>query len=145
MRTHLQIIHLETGPEISVDDLTATASEHLARNPLDNGFLIVSCRHTTTAIVINEAEQRLLEDLRSFLGRLLPKEDRYLHNDIHLRDCPPEEPPNAHAHLAAMLLGSSETIPVIEGRLALGAWQSVLLVELDGPRRRTVTLQLCGE
>jgi secondary thiamine-phosphate synthase enzyme len=145
MRTYRQIIHLETGPEISVHDLTAAASEHLARNPVASGFLIVSCRHTTTAIVINEAERRLLEDLRSFLGRLLPKEGGYLHNDIHLRDCPPEEPPNAHAHLAAMLLGSSETIPVIEGRLALGAWQSVLLVELDGPRRRTVTLQLCGE
>jgi len=66
------------------------------------------------------------------------------HNDIHLRDCPPHEPENAHSHLIAMLLGSSEVIPILDGELDLGRWQSVMLVELDGPRQRTVSVRLFG-
>ena len=68
-----------------------------------------------------------------------------MHNDIELRDCPEDEPENAHSHLAAMLLGSSESIPVVDGELQLGNWQSVLFIELDGPRERSITLQLWGE
>jgi secondary thiamine-phosphate synthase enzyme len=140
-----EVVTVETGTGIHVQDLTPRIRDHLARNPVTAGFVIVSSRHTATALVINEAEDRLLQDLRVFLERLVPKDAPYLHNDIHLRECPPDEPPNAHSHLAAMLLGSTEVIPVVEGRLPLGTWQSVLLIDLDGPRRRTVTIQLRGQ
>jgi secondary thiamine-phosphate synthase enzyme len=145
MRFTHDILTLETGAGIGVYDITPQIREHLARHPVTSGFAIISSRHTTTALAINEAEERLMEDIKRFLARLVPRHDRYLHNDIHLRNCPPNEPENAHSHIAAMLLSSTETIPVIEGKLALGTWQSVLFIELDGPRRRTVTLQLCGE
>ena len=79
------------------------------------------------------------------MTQLVPPRARYLHNDIHLRDCPPDEPENAHSHLAAMLLGSSEVIPVSAGRLVIGQYQSIMLVELDGPRERNVSVQICGE
>jgi secondary thiamine-phosphate synthase enzyme len=144
MRAYRDVLEVETGPGISIHDLTPSARQFLARHPVTAGHLMIASPHTTTAIVINEAEQRLLDDLRLFLERLVPKSAPYLHNDIHLRDCPPDEPPNARAHLAAMLLGSNEIVPVFDGRLALGKWQSVLLIELDGPRRRSVALQLCG-
>ncbi|MDJ0636600.1 MAG: YjbQ family protein [Xenococcaceae cyanobacterium MO_188.B29] len=76
---------------------------------------------------------------------LAPPTDKYLHNDLHLRDVPPDEPINAHSHLIAMMLNNSATIPLVEGKMALGKWQSVLFFELDGPRRRTVLIQISGE
>jgi secondary thiamine-phosphate synthase enzyme len=105
----------------------------------------VASRHTTTALAINENEDRLLTDVKNFLQRLIPPGDHYLHNDIALRDCPPDEPENAHSHLAAMLLGSSEVIHLHHGKLVLGQWQSVMLYELDGPRQRKVAVQVCGK
>jgi secondary thiamine-phosphate synthase enzyme len=74
----------------------------------------------------------------------VPAEADYKHNDIHLRDCPPDEPENAHSHLIALLLGASENIPAVDGELGLGRWQSLMLLELDGPRRRRVNLQIVG-
>jgi len=102
-------------------------------------------RHTTTALAINEYEPRLLDDLRSFFKEIAPPDKPYKHNDIHLRDCPPDEPKNAHSHILAMLLSSNESIPLVNGRLLLGKWQSVLLFELDGPRQRQVGVQIIGE
>lgn len=117
----------------------------IARSGIRNGFVTVTSQHTTTAIAINEHEARLIEDIKAFLTRLIPPRDRYLHNDIALRDCPPDEPENAHSHLAAMLLGSSEVITLIDGEMVLGQYQSVMLYELDGPRTRRVSVQVYGE
>lgn len=138
-------IEIETGQGISLHCLMPDLRTAVAQSGIRNGFVTVTSQHTTTAIVINEDEQRLHEDVKRFLGRLIPPDDRYLHNDIALRDCPPDEPENAHSHLAAMLLGSSEVIPLIDGALGLGQYQSVMLVELDGPRVRRVRVQVCGE
>ncbi|MEL7245831.1 MAG: YjbQ family protein, partial [Cyanobacteria bacterium J06573_2] len=90
-------------------------------------------------------ESRLLEDVKVFLQKLAPSSDKYLHNDLHLRgDIPPDEPMNAHSHLMAMMLSNSEIIPIVEGKLALGTYQSVLFFELDGARKRTVFCQISG-
>lgn len=112
---------------------------------IENGQALVFSRHTTTALAINENEIRLLEDIKVFLQKLAPESDRYLHNDLHLRDVPEDEPINAHSHLMAMILSTSEVIPIVDGKLALGTWQSILFFELDGPRKRTVFLQISGE
>jgi secondary thiamine-phosphate synthase enzyme len=137
-------LRLSTDPGISLHDITPLVRLSVQASGIKEGFVVVASRHTTTAVIINENEPRLLEDVRAFLEGLIPRDGRYLHNDIHLRDCPPDEPENAHAHIAAMLLGSSEVIPVSAGVPALGTWQSVMLVELDGPRERTVNLQVVG-
>lgn len=139
------LLELSTGEGIALHDTTPQIRSYLAGSGIRNGFVTVTSRHTTTAIIINENEARLLDDVKAFLARLIPPGDRYLHNDIHLRDCPPDEPENAHSHLAAMLLGSSEVIPVSGGKLMLGQYQSVMLCELDGPRRRSVSVQVFGE
>ena len=76
--------------------------------------------------------------------RLMPPADSYRHNDIHLRDCPPDIPENAHFHLVALLPGSSDVIPVRSGELVPGQYQSVMLFELDGPHSRKVEVQICG-
>lgn len=139
------ILEINTSAEIDVRNITSMVLELLKQTPIKNGFITASSRHTTTALTVNEDEARLKEDIKAFLLRLVPKDAHYLHNDIHLRDCPPDEPRNAHSHLAAMLIGGSEVISVIDGRLGLGAWQSLLFVELDGPRDRTVSIQIIGQ
>lgn len=145
MKIHTQIHTLETGDGIEMINLDDQVSRTLADSGVSNGMLIISSRHTTTALTINEYEERLLQDVYAFYSRLVPKEEHYLHNDIALRDCPDDEPENAHSHIMAMLLSSSEVVPVVDSELQLGKWQSVILFELDGPRTRTVTVQVIGE
>ena len=145
MQIKNHVIEIETREGISIFNITPQILGYLDESGIRNGFVVVSSRHTTTALAINEHEERLLEDIRAFFTKLVPAGDNYLHNDIHLRDCPPDEPENAHSHIAALLFGSSEAIPVANGELAIGQYQSVMLIELDGPRPRTVNVQICGE
>ena len=145
MKIAATLIELETGEGIALHDLMPDLTTVVVDSGIKNGFVTVTSQHTTTAIAINENEERLIEDVKSFLIRLIPPDDRYLHNDIALRDCPEDEPENAHSHLAAMLLGSSEVIALAAGELVLGQYQSVMLYELDGPRRRKVSVQVYGE
>ncbi len=145
MKIKHHTIELNTGAGLGLVNLMPQLREIVAESGIRNGLMAITARHTTTALTINEDEARLREDIKAFFTRLVPPADRYLHNDIHLRDCPPDEPENAHSHIIAMLLGASEVVALADGRLALGQWQSVLLVELDGPRRRTVSVQLIGE
>ena len=145
MKIISSFIELDTGEGISVHDIMPDIKQAVEKSGIDNGFITVTSQHTTTAVAINEYEERLLEDVKTFLTRLIPPGDRYLHNDIALRDCPEDEPENAHSHLAAMLLGSSEVIALVEGEPVLGQYQSVMLYELDGPRKRRVNVQIYGE
>ena len=138
-------IEVQTGQGISLHDLMPDLRKLVIRSSVQNGFVTVTSQHTTTAIAINENEERLIADIKSFLTRLIPPDDRYLHNDIALRDCPPDEPENAHSHLAAMLLGSSEVVTLANGELVLEQYQSVMLYERDGPRKRRVSMQVYGE
>ena len=140
-----EVLKISTGSGVDIHDINREIRDLLRSHEISNGLAVVSSRHTTTALSINEFEERLVADIKTFIGELIPAGRRWLHNDIELRDCPEDEPENAHSHLAAMLLGSSESIPVVDGELQLGTWQSVLFIELDGPRERSITLQLWGE
>lgn len=140
-----KLIEVETSPGINIHNITPQIDSLIASTPIQNGQVIIFSRHTTTALAINENEERLLEDVKVFLRKLAPESDRYLHNDLHLRDVPEDEPINAHSHLMAMMLSTSETVPIVDGKLALGTYQSVLFFELDGPRKRTVFCQIAGE
>ncbi len=145
MKFFTKIIEIETDAAIGIYNLTPQVQAYLTETGVQNGQALVFSRHTTTALAINEDEVRLLADIKVHLEKLAPKNARYLHNDLHLRDVPPDEPINAHSHLMAMMLNTSEVIPIVEGKLGLGTWQSVLFLDLDGPRKRTVLLQICGE
>ena len=140
-----QVIDVKTDEGIGIYNITPQLVELLQETGIKNGQVLVFSRHTTTALAINENEARLLEDVKVHLKKLAPPTDRYLHNDLHLRDVPEDEPINAHSHLMAMMLSTSEVVPVVDGQLALGTWQSVLFFDLDGPRKRTVFVQISGE
>ena len=139
-----QTITLETQSGINIHNITQKVQEIVTASLIKNGQVIVFVRHTTTALAINEYEVRLLQDIKNYLQKLAPATDRYLHNDLHLRDVPPDEPENAHSHLMAMMLNNSETIPIVNGELALGTYQSILFIELDGSRRRNILVQITG-
>lgn len=141
-----KFIEIETDKGINIHNITPQLEAILASTSIQNGQLLVFSRHTTTALAINEYEERLLADIKVYLQKLAPESDRYLHNDLHLRkNIPSDEPMNAHSHLMAMTLSTSEIVPIVDGKLALGTYQSVLLFELDGPRKRTVFCQISGQ
>ncbi|MBD2204362.1 YjbQ family protein [Calothrix sp. FACHB-1219] len=140
-----QLIEIQTEQGINIHNITPQIQDIINSTSIQNGQALVFSRHTTTALAINENEERLLEDIKVFLRKLAPESDKYLHNDLHLRIVPEDEPMNAHSHLMAMMLSSSEVIPIVDGKLALGTWQSILFFELDGPRQRTVFVQISGE
>jgi len=135
-----------TTPErLAFIDVTAHVGERVSASGVSTGVAHVHSCHTTTGLVLNENEPLLLEDLRRALERLSPPGLSYAHDDIARRGCPPEEPRNGAAHCCALLLPSSQCLPIRGGRLALGRWQSLFLVELDGPRRRTLRLTVTGQ
>jgi secondary thiamine-phosphate synthase enzyme len=140
-------VRVASDAAIAVVDLTARVERFVERAGLLAGWVNVQTRHTTTGICVNENEPLLVGDLVGLLERLAPRAGvAYAHDALHRRrDVPPDERPNGHAHAKALLLRTAETLNVADGRLQLGRWQRVLLVELDGPREREVSLLGMGE
>jgi secondary thiamine-phosphate synthase enzyme len=139
-------VHVHTTEPVGLVDLTPRVESFLEATRLDAGWVNVQTRHTTTGICVNENEPLLVKDLLALLERLAPRCARYAHDQLHLRPgVAPNEPRNGHAHAKALLLRTAETLNVANGRLQLGRWQRVLLVELDGPREREVSLLAMGE
>ena len=144
MKTYNQTISLNTDKSIHIKDITNEVKTVVKESGIRDGIIAVTSQHTTTALTVNESEERLLIDIDNFFSQLVPADAKYLHNDLHLRDVPPDEPENAHAHICAMMFGNSETVALVEGELKLGTYQSIMLIELDGPRERRVNVQVVG-
>jgi secondary thiamine-phosphate synthase enzyme len=138
-------LDIQTHRCLELVDLTAQVRSLVSSSGIHNGQVLVFNHHTTTALAVNEYEPRLLEDIQNYLRRLAAPQETYLHNDLEKRpNIPADEPRNAHAHLLAMTLHNSECLPIVAGELGLGTYQSILLIELDGPRQRQVLVQLSG-
>ena len=144
---HTRVLTLATHEPIQLIDITPRIAAVVHQARVRDGLVQVFSRHTTAAVRIQEDEPLLLEDLRRFLSRLAPPDAAYSHNDFRVRTqhMHPDERPNGHAHCLQLLLGSSESVPVMDGQLQLGEWQRLFLVELDGPRpRRELLVQVMG-
>jgi secondary thiamine-phosphate synthase enzyme len=139
-----QTLTLKTTQNFEIVDITPHLQSWIEQEKIQAGQAMCIGQHTTTALVINEHEERLWQDIQTFLEKMVPSDLPYLHNDLHLRTVPEDEPINAHAHLMALVLGTSIALPIHQGRLALGTYQSVLMVELDGPRSRSIVCQIIG-
>jgi secondary thiamine-phosphate synthase enzyme len=127
-------------------DITEDVREVVHRSGLTTGQVSVVSAHTTAAVIVNEHEPLLLNDMARVLSRIAPAGDYYEHNDFSIRtvNMTAEECANGHAHCQHLFLGASETVIVEDGELKLGPWQSIFLVELDHARRRSVTVQALG-
>jgi secondary thiamine-phosphate synthase enzyme len=114
-------------------DITERVAEIVRRAGVTDGICLVSVPHATAAVIVNEnADPNVCQDILDALGRLIP-EGAWRHDRIDS---------NAAAHIKATILGPSEALPVEGAQLRLGTWQSLMLVELDGPRDRTVIVQV---
>ncbi len=128
------VIQIDTPARTAILPLGARIQTELAAWREAHGLLLVSVPHTTCALMLNEPEPELLDDLTRAVERLAPWRGEYRHNR--------GAEDNAAAHVRAGLIGAQVIVPVARGRLALGVWQDVLLVECDGPRPRRVDLRL---
>ncbi|MEX0800432.1 MAG: secondary thiamine-phosphate synthase enzyme YjbQ [Dehalococcoidia bacterium] len=137
------VIRTEKGPQFV--DITERVEEAARESGVANGFAVVYSRHTTAAIRINENEPALLVDMERMLEQIAPSAADYQHNDAAHAFSTNGERPNGHAHCQQLLLGASEAVPVIEGRLMVGEWQRIFFVELDHGREREFVVQLVGE
>jgi secondary thiamine-phosphate synthase enzyme len=145
VRVCRDVVDLRTEKRVQFVDLTELVAERVRRSGVADGMVLVQSRHTTAAVIVNENEPLLLEDFQDLLEKWAPSGARYRHNDLRARTAPPpDERPNGQAHARALLLGVSVCLSVTGGRIDLGEWQSVVLVELDGPRKRSVSVQVQG-
>lgn len=127
-------------------DITEQVSDLVQRSGVLQGMAVVFSKHTTAAIKLNEHEPELLKDMEAFLKRVSPEEAEYCHNNFQVRtvNVEEDETPNGHAHCQHLLLNTSETVPIMDGKLLLGTWQRIFLVELDCVRPRQVLVQVMG-
>jgi secondary thiamine-phosphate synthase enzyme len=129
-----ETFEVETRAAKECIDVTDRVRAVVARGGVGAGLCHVMVLHSTAAVVVNEfADPNIGRDILTALDRAVPDHAGWLHDRID---------DNAHAHIKAALLGSSATLPVEDGELLLGTWQRILLVELDGPRRRRVSVTL---
>jgi secondary thiamine-phosphate synthase enzyme len=127
-------ISFVTKGEIEFTDLTDQVQTAVAKSGIKNGMVHVFAPHATGVIILTENERGLLEDIRKFLETTVPRNRSYAH------------PSNAHSHLRSMLLPPDRTLPVIDGHVEFGTWQSLMFVETDVyPRKRTIIIQVMGE
>src|SRR6476659_6778629 len=133
---HSGELRLSSRGDADVIDITADVQRVVSEGPIDEGLVTAFVRGSTAAITTMEFEPGGVADLRDLLDRLVPVHGDYEHNRLN-------HDTNSHAHQRASLIGASEQVPVIGGRLALGTWQQLVLIDFDDrPRDRTVVVQV---
>ncbi len=138
---------LQTTKPREFINITPQVVALVASSAVLNGCVVVYSRHTTAAIKVTENEPLLIQDMEELLEKVAPRDSEYRHNDFKTRtvNMTENERANGHAHCQHLLMNASETVPIVDGELQLGRWQSVFFVELDGPNQREVVLQALGE
>jgi secondary thiamine-phosphate synthase enzyme len=145
-RVFTRILSVETKDAPDFVDVTSAVAGLVTESGVSNGQVLVHSTHTTCSVIINENEPLLLTDMEHFLDRTAPKDMYYGHNDFAIRTVSvrPNECPNGHAHCQHMILGTNETVPVVDGKPLLGEFQRIFVVELDEPKPRNIAVQVSG-
>jgi len=134
MKVFNESFKFSTKGEIDLVDLTGKVQDIVAKAGVKNGLAHVFAPHATGILILTEYEPSLMADLKDTLERLIPKRTSYRH------------PSNAHSHLRSVFLCPDRTLPIIDGQVVLGTWQSLVFVETDVyPRQRTIVVQVIGE
>lgn len=141
VRIFHRVLDWMTGERFQLLNITDRIQDVVRRSGIREGLVHIQSLHTTTALLINEWQAALLDDIRRVLEELVNRDRPWRHNDPAFSDC---DRGNADAHLRGMLLGQSLCLQVRNAAILLGAWQSIILAELDGPRTRQVAVQVFG-
>jgi secondary thiamine-phosphate synthase enzyme len=132
---------VRTNERVDLRNITSQIAEFVEQSPVRDGIVHISSLHTTAGLMMNEVQGALLSDMANLFEQIIPSAVYYKHNDPLLSDC---DRKNADAHLRAVVVGHSISIPILDGKLKLGTWQNVLLTEFDGPNNRKIHLQVMG-
>ena len=135
LKVHFRELTVSTNTRVELVDLTHQVSGFVKGCGVESGLCLVNALHSTTAIIVNEPETGLMEDVLRTVRNTFPQGAGWLHDRIDH---------NADAHLASVFLGHSKIFPIKDGRLSRGTWQSIFLLELDGPRTRRVLCEVLG-
>lgn len=128
-------LHISTQKRSQFLNISTLVSSEVSKSGIKSGYCLIYIPHTTAGVTINEnTDPNVTEDLISILDKIAPREGNYQHAEK-----------NSDAHFKASLVGESCTIPIIDGRLALGSWQGIFFCEFDGPRQRKFKIGLAGE
>lgn len=141
LKIHGETFVIETDERVDVVDLTERIMELVRGLNVGEGIVSLWSMHTTCTVFINEFQVALLADIKRFLEKMVARDESWQHNDPDHSDC---DRMNADSHLRALLLGHSLTLQISGGDVVLGQWQRILMGELDGPRSRTLRVQVWG-
>lgn len=136
-----RVVDWVTNERLQLINITDRINEIVRKSGIRDGLVHLQSLHTTTAIFINEWQDALLYDVRSFLENIVASESGWRHNDPEYSDC---ERKNAASHLRGMIMGQSLCLQVRNSAVLLGTWQSIILAEFDGPRSRSMSVQVSG-
>src|ERR1051326_9062194 len=136
-----RIVDWITSDRTQLINVTDRINELVRKSGIRDGIVHLQSLHTITAVFINEWQDALLHDVRTFLDNLVNREEYYRHNDPEHSDC---ERKNADSHLRGMVMGQTLCLQVRNSVVLLGTWQSIILAEFDGPRSRSMSIQVSG-
>ncbi len=141
------IIKLKTATTLDFIDITEKIQRKIKEAGVKNGVINIQSLHTTMAILVNEAEPLLIQDMKVFLEKLAPRSYKYLHDNFEIRtvNMCDGECKNGHSHNKAIHLPTSTFLNIVKNQLQLGTWQRIFAIELDRSRPRQIALQIMGK
>ena len=140
-RVVTRVVEWMTAERLQLINITDRVNEIVRASGIRDGIVHLQSLHTTTAVFLNEWQDALLSDIRGYIEGAVPRDAYRRHNDPQFSDC---ERANGDSHLKGMLLGQSLSLQVRNASVLLGTWQSIIFAEFDGPRSRTVAVQVSG-
>jgi|SRR5579872_1983793 len=140
-RVYHRVLDWVTTERLQLINISERIGAVVRDSQIRNGVVHIQSLHTTTAIFLNEWQDALLDDMKSLLSGIVAQQADWRHNDARYSDC---ERKNADSHLRGMLLGQQICLQVRDGGVLLGTWQTIILAEFDGPRSRSVAIQVSG-
>jgi secondary thiamine-phosphate synthase enzyme len=142
MKSFFKTLSLKTTKKFEISDITRNIIIVVTKSKITNGLVNVWVPHTTAGLIVNENDHDLWKDILSAMMKIIPLKANYHHNAkySHL-----SREQNAHAHILSCIIKSSLSIPLKEGKMVLGTWQSILFFEFDGPRTRSLQIQILGK
>ena len=136
-----RIIDWITNDRLQLLNITERINEIVRKSGIRDGLVHLQSLHTTSAVFLNEWQDALVHDVKGFLEQMVERDQYYRHNDPQHSDC---ERKNADSHLRGMLMGQTLCLQVRNATVLLGTWQSIILAEFDGPRSRSLSIQVSG-
>src|SRR5580692_1346889 len=136
-----RIVDWITSDRMQLLNITERINEIVRKSGIRDGLVHLQSLHTTSGVFLNEWQDALIHDVKRFLEQVADREQYYRHNDPQFSDC---ERKNADSHLRGMLMGQTLCLQVRKANLLLGTWQSIIFAEFDGPRSRSLAVQVSG-